>query len=270
MSTYSELKKHFIDKNIKVFPIVKNGKTPLIESWQNDCSCDLKQISYWLENAKDCNWGMPCTPNDLFVIDIDVHNVNGFESCSKLLKSLGINEIDTLCQQTPSGGMHIIYKSDDELRNVANTANSFKDYPGIDIRTDGYIAVYPSKINDKVYTFVSSKEIKEMPKALKEFILSQKSIIKTEKKKEDYIKPDKVEEGNRDTELFNYICNLYYKTRLSQSEISVLANDFNENVCNPPLPKRTVSYKVKKAFKKDRGKCLILWIGDKDYNEEEE
>ena len=262
---YTTLKSKYIDKGLKIFPLMKNGKTPLIENWQNDCSCSPLQISYWMKNAEECNWGLPCTPNDLFVLDIDVHNVNGLESAKKLLNELKIGEIDTLCQKTPSGGLHMIFKSDDDLKNVANTSNSFKDYPGIDIRSMGYIAICPSSINDKQYTFTSDKEIKEMPIALKEFILSQKSLVKTEKDhSEEYIKPTEVGEGGRDTALFDYITNLYYKTRLNKDEITLLANDFNNNICNPPLPQRDVRYKVNKAFKKDRAKCIYLWLGEKD------
>jgi len=265
MELYSELKKHYLDESLKIFPIVENAKTPLIENWQNDCSCSPLQISYWLKNAPSCNWGLPCTPNDLFVLDIDVHSVNGLESAKKLLNDLKISEIDTLCQKTPSGGLHIIFKSDYELKQVANTANSFKDYPGIDVRSDGYILVYPSTINEKQYTFTSDKEIKSMPIELKNFILSQKDIIKTEKEhKEEYVKPEEVGEGGRDSALFEYITNLYYKTRLSKEEIMLLANDFNNNICNPPLPSRDVKYKVNKAFKKERAKCIYLWLGEKE------
>lgn len=269
MTLYSELKNKYIDNKLKIFPIVKNAKTPLIENWQNDCSDSALQISYWLKNAKDCNWGLPCTPNDLFVLDIDVHNINGLESAKKLLNDLKISEIDTLCQKTPSGGLHMIFKSDDDLKKVANTANSFKDYPGIDIRSDGYIVAYPSMINDKQYVYTSDKKIKEMPSALKDFILSQKSLIKTEKEhKEEYVKPTEVSEGGRDTALFDYVTNLYYKTRLNKEEIMVLANDFNEHICNPPLPQRDVRYKVNKAFKKDRMRCIYLWLGEKEEEDE--
>lgn len=267
---YKLLYDNYICKNIKIFPVVNNSKTPLIESWQKDCSSSALQILYWLENGNQCNWGLPCTPNDLFVIDIDVHNVNGLENFTKLMNDLGLDKIETLCQKTPSGGIHLIYRSDDELRTVANTANSFKDYPGIDIRTDGYIVCYPSTINDKQYTFTGKYDVQPMPDKLKEFILSQKNIIKTEKKeKTEYIKPEVVDEGGRDTALFEYINNLYYKNNLTQDEIEVLANDFNQKVCNPPLPLRTVRYKVKKAFRKDKGKCIILWLNKEEYYEEE-
>ena len=84
------------------------------------------------------------------------------------------------------------------------------------------------------------------------------------KEKKEYVKPEKVEEGNRDESLFAYINNLYFKTKLNQEEIEVLANHFNETVCDPPLPSRSVKYKIRKAFKKDRKKCIYLWLGEDD------
>ena len=273
MTTYKTLVDNFLSKGLKIFPVIENKKEPLISAWQLDCSCDKLQISYWLENAKNCNWGLPCSQNDLFVLDIDVHNQNGFVSMKKLLNDIGVKEINTLCQRTPSGGLHMIFKSDDELKKVLNTSNSFENYKGIDIRTDGYILVYPSKIDEKEYSFVNTQQnINEMPLKLKEFILSQKKLNKEEKiKQHEYIRPEKVEEGDRDNSIFEYINNLYFKTRLTFEEITLLANDFNENVCEPPLPKRTIKYKVNKVFKKDRGKCIFLKLNDlEEENEEKE
>lgn len=269
-NVYQVLKEKYIDKRLKIFPIVKNGKTPLIPSWQNDCSYSTLQIMYWLENAPECNWGLPCTPNNLFVIDIDVHGVDGLSNAKKLFQSLGISEINTLSQKTPSGGLHLIFKSDDDLRKVSNSSNSFKDYPGIDIRTDGYIACNPSSINGVEYV-MSDKDINEMPQELKDFILSQKDILKTSsKEKKEYVKPETVEEGGRDTALFEYITNLYYKTRLDKDEITTLAMKFNEEVCDPSLPEKTVKYKINKAFKKDRGICLFMWLSDDKFEDGEE
>lgn len=268
MNNYKILKTNYLDKGLKIFPVIENKKEPMIPAWQIDCSSDKLQISYWLDNAPNCNWGLPCSQNDLFVLDIDVHNINGLESAKKLLNDLGIKELDTLSQKTPSGGLHLIFKSDDELKNVLNSSNSFKDYPGIDIRTDGYILVNPSIINGVPYEFNNAdKEIKELPQALREFILNQKGLNKKEKKEHvEYVRPDKVEEGGRDTAVFEYVSDLYFKTRLTFDEILLLGNNFNETVCNPPLPQREVKYKVKKAFKKDRGKCMFIRLN----NDEEE
>ena len=256
----------YIKNNLKIFPVMENKKLPLIDVWQNECSCDFLQVLYWLENAKNCNIGLPANENDLFIIDIDMHDVNGLESFQRLCNDLGIDNIDTLSQTTPSGGIHYIFKSDDELKNVLNSANCFKDYQGIDIRTRGYILVEPSVINGVPYK-LDMKDIKEMPSALRTFILENNNKCVVER--QEYVRPTLVEKGNRDTSLFDYLNQLYYKTKLTKEEILLLGYNFNRTVCSPPLSDNVVEYKVNKLFRKERPKYLVIYLGDRE-NEEED
>lgn len=271
MNKWEKLNDNYLQFGLKIFPIKENGKTPLISKWQEDCSSDYMQVLYWYEHAKDCNWGLPATQNNLFILDLDVHdeNKNGVNNFDKLLNDLNFSdtEIDNfswLEQSTPSGGRHIIFENDEELKNVSNGSNVFEDYQGIDIRTDGYIVIEPSEINGKPYVFdtIPSKPSK-MPKKLKKYILENVGT-KTEKKKTPYEKPKEVFKGDRDNSLFEYINNLYFKTRLDYDEILLLADNFNENNFDIPLPKRDVKYKVNKAFEKDRNECIFLWLGGND------
>lgn len=267
MSNWDFLKKNYIDKGLKIFPIQPNGKTPLISNWQNDCSSDYFQVLYWYTNCKDCNWGLPCTPNNLFVLDLDVHdeNKNGIINFQKIETILwGEDEyydVEYMIQHTPSGGVHLIFKSDDELKNVANGSNVFKDYPGIDIRTDGYIVVEPSVINNRRYGFEHNKQPFKMPDKLKKFIIDNVSL-KNDSKKEPYKKPTSVECGDRDNQLFSYINNIYFKTSLDFDEVLMLAKYFNDNVLEKPFPEKTVEYKVKKCFEKDRNMYIHIKINE--------
>lgn len=277
MTKWEKLNKLYLEQGLKIFPVIPNGKTPLIKEWQKDCSNDYMQVLYWLENAPDCNWGLPATPNNLFIIDLDVHNenANGVENFDKIIDKLFMDadgyagdlydewcEMGPLEQVTPSGGHHLIFQTDDELRQVPNCSNAFKDYPGIDIRTDGYIVVEPSSINEKNYIFdtIPSAPNKMHPK-LKKFILENVGT-KQDNKKTPYIKPKEVEKGDRDNQLFNYINQLYFKTTLDFDEILLLALHFNEEVLEEPFDERDVKYKVRKAFEKARGKRIIVNIGE--------
>ena len=268
ITNWSKLNGYFIKTGLKIFPVQQNGKTPLIQKWQDDCSCDTMQVLYWYESAKGCNWGLPATPNGLFVIDLDVHDPqkNGVENFEKLMKELGLTSIDTMLQTTPSGGVHLIYQTNDILRNVPNCSNAFKDYPGIDLRTDGYVVVEPSVINGKEYKFSNNIPPMPMPVVLQQYIVDNVGT-KDEKKKTPYVKPKEVFVGNRDTALFEYISSLYYKTRLDYDEVLTLANKFNEEVLEEGFPGKVVEYKVKKAFQKDRGECIYIWLGEKPTNE---
>ena len=66
--------------------------------------------------------------------------------------------------------------------------------------------------------------------------------------------------GDRDNQMFQYIYDLYYKTRLDIDEIRVLCEYFNENILERPLPQSVIDYKIKKIFEKDRGNCLFIKI----------
>lgn len=268
MNKWARLNTYFLREGLKIFPVQENGKTPLIQKWQDDCSCDYMQVLYWYEMAANCNWGLPATPNGLFVIDLDVHdaNKNGVENFEKLMKDLGIKGIETMMQTTPSGGVHLIYQTNDLLKNVPNCSNAFKDYPGIDIRTDGYIVVEPSTINGKEYLFSNIMVPMQMPAVLQQYILDNVGT-KEEKKKSQYTKPTEVFVGNRDTALFEYINNIYYKTRLDYDEILTLAHKFNNEVLEEAFPDKIVEYKVRKAFQKDRGECVFVWLGERPTDE---
>lgn len=265
MYIWEILNKNYVNTGLKIFPIVNNGKTPLIPKWQEDCSSNFMQVLYWIENAKNCNWGLPATPNNLFVIDLDRHDPSkdGVENFNKILKTLDIESIDTLKQETPSGGVHLIFQSDDELKQVANGSNVFQDYPGIDIRSDGYIVVEPSSINGKQYKLYGMNTPQKMPDVLKEFIINNAGL-KQEKKNTPYEKPKVVEKGDRDNQLFEYINELYFRTRLDYDEILTLANKFNDDILSVPFTARSVEYKVRKAFQKDRGRCLFVKINSDD------
>lgn len=265
MDKWKYIKENYIDKHIKIFPVEPNGKKPLIENWQNDCSYDYFQVLYWYINCPDCNWGLPCTPNNLFVLDLDVHdeNKNGIDNFCEIENILWTEEeyydIEYMVQTTPSGGQHLIFKTDEDLKNVSNGSNVFAEYPGIDIRTDGYIVVAPSMIDDKKYTFEHHKEPLPIPNKLKKFILDNANL-KEDSKGKIYQKPTHVDVGDRDNQLFAYINDLYFKTRLDYDEILILVNHFNETVFDKPFSKKTIEYKVKKAFGKDRGSCIFIKI----------
>lgn len=258
MNKWEIIKSNYIDKDIKIIPIIPNGKTPLIDKWNEDLSSDYWQILYWYESNHDINVGIPCLENNLFVIDLDRHDTekDGVTNFEKLCKNLGISVPNTCVQRTPSGGLHYIFKSDNDLKNVKGLANAFSDYPGIDLRNRNYIVAEPSTINGNQYKFLNHSNIITMPKELKEYILNH--VEKIGEEHGEYIKPSVVEVGDRDNQLFLYISDIYYKTRLDYDEILCLANHFNETVFTEPLSEKVVKYKVKKAFQKPREKLIFV------------
>ena len=88
-------------------------------------------------------------------------------------------EPQTIRQNTPSGGYHLIFKytssnTDDQflIDNYLKTKTSFRNV-GIDIRAKGgYIVLAPSKIDDKYYQMVEDRnELLDLPRSLIEFLL---------------------------------------------------------------------------------------------------
>ena len=270
------LKEYYCNNNLKLIPIKPNGKEPLI-NWKMNYETSSDQIFEWLLEEPNLNWALPMNANDLFAIDIDMHgDVNGIENFKRLCSDLGISKIKTLVQTTPSGGYHLIFKSDDELKKVKNSANTFSNYKGIDIRTDGYILVYPSKINDVSYKYNVDGDIMShistMPNELKQFILnSNVEYVKNETIKRntcDFYREGKVvDKGNRDTEIFLYITTLYNDTNLSYDEIRALAYTYNERCFNPPLSTSVIDYKLRKCFSRERDKIIILRINNQNDDE---
>jgi RecA-family ATPase len=155
--------------NLKIFPatITADGqKVPLISGWQEKATNDPVVIGQWKEFFRDRLkiWGVPTgTPNGIFALDIDVKDVNGYES----IKKLGIPELPpTLFQRTPSGGMHLIFK----LKPGMQHGNTVNKKLGLDTRGDGgWIAYYgmqnnvePIEAPEWVYGLTKPKE---QPKA---------------------------------------------------------------------------------------------------------
>lgn len=266
---FNIIKDYYCSNHLKLIPIKPNGKEPLI-NWKMNYDTSTDQVFEWLLEEPNLNWALPMNANDLFAIDIDMHgDVNGIENFKRLCSDLGISKISTLVQKTPSGGYHLIFKSDEELKKVKNSANTFNDYKGIDIRTDGYILVYPSKINGIEYKYNVDGDIMShittMPSELKQFILeSNVEYVNKEndkRNKGDFYREGKViEKGNRDTEIFLYITTLYNNTNLSYDEIRALAYTYNERCFNPPLSTSVIDYKLRNCFKRDRDKIIIIRI----------
>lgn len=276
---FDTLKKYYCNNNLKLIPIKPNGKEPMI-NWKMNYDTSPDQLFEWLLDEPNLNWALPMNANDLFAIDIDMHgDVNGIENFKRLCKDIGIDKINTLIQETPSGGYHLIFKSDEDLKKVKNSANTFSNYKGIDIRTDGYILVYPSKINNVFYKYKNMDDgdfmshIATMPDKLKEFILNSnvEYVEKehTKRKTCDFYREGKViDKGNRDTEMFMYITTLYNDTNLSYDEIRTLAYTYNERCFNPPISTSVIDYKLRNCFKRDRDQIIILRI-NKEIGENE-
>ena len=148
--------KALLDANIKVIPLRRGDKIPAISGWQQKASCDYSQIEEWMKQYPGCNWGMPTGEiNGLIVIDIDTHGGDGINSLREWCKENGKFPF-TLCQKTPTGGYHLIYRSNNaDLRNRART----NGVEGVDVRwKGGQVVVCPSTRSMGAYVWLTKEQ----------------------------------------------------------------------------------------------------------------
>ncbi|NLW47401.1 MAG: hypothetical protein GXY86_08705, partial [Firmicutes bacterium] len=123
-------------------PYIRNGqsvtpteKSPYTANGLNDATIDEDQIRKWWGTWSNALIGVNAGLSNLFVVDIDKKNVNGFDTYS----TWDINDTAGLRTITPSGGMHIIFTGQGKTNTNAAT--------GIDTRGDGgYFIAPPSRI----------------------------------------------------------------------------------------------------------------------------
>lgn len=148
------------EQGFHVFPLIENGKFPLIDQWQIKACRDPEQIKKWwtcpvLDIEQPFNIGI-CTTrfgDDKGLIVIDVDNKNGKCGDDVLLDIIldGADIPDTLEQITPTGGRHLIYIADEPVKQGVNVLGS-----GLDIRSKGGFIVGPgSTTKDGEYKWKS-------------------------------------------------------------------------------------------------------------------
>jgi len=169
----------------KVFPLRANDKRPDLDNWQQWAVTATEQnISDYVARKPDCNWGI-FTTGGLFVLDVDSHSADGYESLNFL-----VSEYDqlpaTYTVRTPSGGLHYYFTG------ITRNRAGFK--PGLDIRGEGGFVVAPgSKINGRVYETVDSSAIAAVPAWLQ--------TIAGEKDRLELEEDEAITEGSRNATL---------------------------------------------------------------------
>jgi len=126
-----------------VFPCGIKQKTPITKHGVKDATINKKQITEWWTENPDANIAVACgAASGICVIDIDQNSkVDGWQTIEKLTQAGNVLP-ETVIQQTPSGGMHLVYQYDKEVKN-----ENSKRFPGIDIRTNGYYVLLTPSIH---------------------------------------------------------------------------------------------------------------------------
>ena len=165
-----------ISKNLLFFKVIKNGKIPI----KNENYADIKSLKKFDKiDTNLYNVGLPCGPNNLIILDIDIKD-DGLTEWSQYIKLHG--EPLTVCQKTPSGGYHYLFLnsssaySEEEtlLLSLLKNKSKYRN-KGIDIRKgNGYIVCEPSTINNNKYEFIrhyKDNNFNKMPVTLLKWLL---------------------------------------------------------------------------------------------------
>lgn len=167
MSAALEAALTYAARSLPVFPC-RADKSPLVgprKDAQGDviprsggfrrATTDRKQIEEWWAEHPNALVGIPTgSVSGIDVLDIDVKH-DGFKS---------VPEWETLSPvwaRTPSGGVHVFFKSEGDLRSTSGVIG-----PGVDTRGEGgYVVVPPSRSERGVYRFEAGSfdQINELP-----------------------------------------------------------------------------------------------------------
>lgn len=151
-----EVALQYAEFGFAVLPLQRNGKAPLTtESFPSgfkSATTDKNKLAAHWKQHPTSNIGL-WIRNNLIIMDIDVHNENGFASLAVLEREFGKLPA-TFSIDTPTGGKHYYFRLPQGV-TIDRQINAFK---GIDLLTNGYVVASPSVINGKKYS-VSSGSI---------------------------------------------------------------------------------------------------------------
>lgn len=150
---------NYAELGFSVLPLQPNGKAPLTTDrfpcgFKSATTDKNKIAAHWKQHPTS-NIGLRIS-DDLIIMDIDVHNENGFDSLEVLEKEFGTLPY-TFSVDTPTGGKHYYFKLPEGV-TIDRQINAFK---GIDLLTNGYVVASSSSINGKKYA-VSSGSISKL------------------------------------------------------------------------------------------------------------
>lgn len=283
MTTKLDAAMKYAAKGWKVFPCTPNSKIPLpgVSHGVKDATDDADTIRKWWADTPDANIGLACgSASGVWVVDIDCRadkGINGFDSVKESGKKLP----RTLMQNTPHGGIHLLYKCDGE-----KPANKNGFLSGVDIRSEGYyIVVAPSSIDGKCYEWADENaDMVEYPADFKPVKTAHRSVFADIPpactvsstplidRARAYLAaiPGAVEHVDGHAKLFWVAQVLVNGFRLSDSDAEELMwNEFNPR-CVPPWTRnasteREFRHKLAEAHKKPNAEAVAIYDAVGDY-----
>lgn len=198
---------------------------------------------------------IPCGPqNGMTVIDVDRKNdVDGMAS----LRALGIDLPYTSVVSTPTGGLHIYFRTDEAVY----PCSVGKLGPGLDVRGDGgYVLAPGAETPTGKYTWRSDLFGPEwapaaMPRGLSDLILKPARAQRLNNGPISLVRSRlnaPVFEGNRNAEFASRIG--YLLRHVSPDETWRIVRHLNDTVTHPPLPERELRRTFDSIYRREARK----------------
>lgn len=150
----------YTSRNIKVFPVKKQGKSPLCVGGFKSATVDTAILQEWNKKFFDCNIGIPTGQlNNIFVLDVD--GEQGLQSLECLERLYGKLDVPTVIT---GKGKHLYFKMPENI-DIKSSVSKIADH--IDIRANGGYVVAPPSIheNGHQYTWENFAINQDFPQA---------------------------------------------------------------------------------------------------------
>ena len=202
----------------RTLPIKPGSKEPATAHGVKDATDDDAATDAYYAVHK--NHGIGIAGDGFVIFDFDVKD--GIDGRDQLL---GWNLPDTLCQTTPSGGYHMIYRTDEEIRPSVNQALA------VDVRGwHSYIVCDPTP----GYCFEDDCEPAQANEAVMAFLNHVRPKTNKGEKQRRGKQSDKISEGGRNDYLHKQGCSMRAK-EVPDDEIRAFLHGLNRVNCKPPL-----------------------------------
>lgn len=254
------------ERGFHVFPCEPNGKLPVIKDFPNRATRDPAQIRQWFE-GREYNIGISTTAfgDDQALVVVDVDNKNGKDGDAQVLtlELEGYELPASLEQATPSGGRHIVYVTDNPLKQGTNVLGA-----GLDIRSrGGYIVGPGSTIDGRAYKQINGhgqlapapqwlvdklgQDIRVEPRAT--VVLGGVDADRARDRALAYLKTAPVAVEGESGDLTTYKVAAKLKDMgCSADQAMALMTDYWNEMCDPPWPLEELNTKIVHAFRYGR------------------
>lgn len=135
-------------KNFRIFPLRPLSKLPAIKDFPHNATTDIRLIESWW--ARNPNYNIGISTEELVAVDVDNKGDKKGSLEVARLRAEGKDFPETFEQLTPTLGHHLLYSTDEPIRQGVNVLG-----PGLDIRSSGgYVVGAGSRLSNGVYSAI--------------------------------------------------------------------------------------------------------------------